>query len=1076
MPKAPQSDSGAVAGPDTIYVPDKDGKLKPVIGFSYEDFIRARGILHQVDGGQEEPAYVLEALQLNGEAAGNRAELVLTAKILITSDRWTQVPLGLTNSVLRGRPEVTGAREHFLHFNQQAAGFVLWLKGKPKTQVQLKLDLLRQIEQTGDESTLRLSLARANAASFSIEVDTPSARGRISDRGQLDSELGEPGASKDSTRFAGQGVHGDFFLAWRAADQGVREAPPAFEATGEILVQVDSHTIRNSAKLTVRSFRGQFDRFRVKLPRGAELVDEPRSSYTIVAIDSDVRHGQTVEVQIPRKTAGPVEVQIVSRQLREKIASNKSVELAGFQVLGAVRQWGHLAIEVSGDWQLLLGAMRNVRQVQEVPEGLQRDDLFAGFEYYSQPFALAVRIVQRTSRVRVEAEHVVLVSPSEARLSSKLRYAVRGSKIFALDIRLPGWEIDTIGPANLVTVENVVADADGTVNARLLQPASGDLEITLTARRSIDADQGEVSFSIPSPDATSQTPAAVVIVPDDNLELVPLADRMVGLSAAQFTPSQSVPDRQKTPLLFHSDQQPAQFAAAVEVRLQTIAVEATSKISLGPSEARFRQSFEYSVEFEPVEQFSFVVPRELAGRGKLLLTFDGQPLAVAAVLDDGFLPDTGVERIRATLPAPPRIGRVEISAEYTMPLDSLPPEQSTLISLPLVMPVEGKLDRNVASVTSEAGVRVAYRQGEWRVDESAPRTNPGELRVVADKHLNTLPLAVSLEEKQGLQATVIEQAWFQSWLTQSVRQDRACFRVVTGEDAIDFELPTSIDPHEVEVLVDRVVTDAVASGERNLTVALPRQATPDSRVVELRYHREVDEAPLRFEAPRVLGDAWVQHIYWQLILPSDTYLVANPAGLTCEFEWAWNGVFWGRRPLLAQSQLESLCGATSAPAPPSTTNQYLFSTLGIPDSDEVRTAGRTTIVTLAAGFVLLVGLLLLYWPPSRHPGVLFGAAVVLLAVGLRFPEVALVIAQVSALGLALVIAAALLRLLVSRSRGKPVATPGSSIGFSSRASTQPYEPASMPVSASSAATAISLPDEAESFLGNPASAESGITQ
>ena len=62
------------------------------------------------------------------------------------------------------------------------------------------------------------------------------------------------------------------------------------------------------------------------------------------------------------------------------------LELAGFELQGkAVRQWGHIAVQVDGDWQVVWGPQRNVRQIDELPDDLRRDNLAAGFEYYVQP-------------------------------------------------------------------------------------------------------------------------------------------------------------------------------------------------------------------------------------------------------------------------------------------------------------------------------------------------------------------------------------------------------------------------------------------------------------------------------------------------------------------------------------------------------------------------------------------------------------------------------------------------------------------------------------------------------------------
>ena len=62
---------------------------------------------------------------------------------------------------------------------------------------------------------------------------------------------------------------------------------------------------------------------------------------------------------------------------------------------------------------------------------------------------------------------------------------------------------------------------------------------------------------------------------------------------------------------------------------------------------------------------------------------------------------------------------------------------------------------------------------------------------------------------------------------------------------------------------------------------------------------------------------------------------------------------------------------------------------------------------VASGAALLAGLLLIYIPLIRHPATLLAAALVLLGVGILYPEPALLVAQAAGLGLALALLAAL---------------------------------------------------------------------
>jgi hypothetical protein len=189
--------------------------------------------------------------------------------------------------------------------------------------------------------------------------------------------------------------------------------------------------------------------------------------------------------------------------------------------------------------------------------------------------------------------------------------------------------------------------------------------------------------------------------------------------------------------------------------------------------------------------------------------------------------------------------------------------------------------------------------------------------------------------------------------------------------------------------------------------------------VELRYHFAGPRPPrgaIRMEFPRLNPAAWMRRMYWQLVLPASEHLLGDPDGFTGEFTWSWCGWFWGRTPLFDQAQLESWAEASPRDALPERVNLYLFSSLGNVKQAEVRTAGRTWIVLWASGAALVIGLLLIYVPISRHPATLLTLGLALLAAGLIAPEATLLATQAACLGLLLTLLAGALERGVARRR------------------------------------------------------------
>ena len=202
---------------------------------------------------------------------------------------------------------------------------------------------------------------------------------------------------------------------------------------------------------------------------------------------------------------------------------------------------------------------------------------------------------------------------------------------------------------------------------------------------------------------------------------------------------------------------------------------------------------------------------------------------------------------------------------------------------------------------------------------------------------------------------------------------------------------------------------------------------PPRYVLSLQYHfpdrggarwPDVRVGAMKFEFPSLGDDTWVRRAYWQLLLPPEEHLVVSPRELTGEFAWGWNHFYFGRQPVLSQADLENWVGLRhpgSTPAPAGM-NVYLFSSLGRIGPCEIVTAGRSTIVFVSSGIALLAGLLLIYVRAARHPVVLLAATAILAGLTAIYPELALMAAQASAVGLALVLLAVFLRQLTAGSR------------------------------------------------------------
>jgi len=633
-------------------------------------------------------------VSLSGEVVEDRAELNVNARVVLRDDRWVRVPLRMDRAVLREPPKHADDAEELLHFDPES-GYVWWLRGEAKQRRTISLKMSVPLTRVRERSRLELRVPRSTASELKLKVAVERAEAEVSDNATL---LPPSAAGKGATLLTALGLGGQFELTWQPPGQEQAKPTPMLEATGATLVEMEVGAVRWTTTLSVRSFAAPFERFRVRLPAGASLASSNNSQVTIVPLnnadddkvgdadkakssdekdssgDSEDASDETaagrsvVEVRLEQPTSGPVEVRLSAR--RDKAGafgaggSPEWLELGGFEVLGAVRDRGSVAVAAREDLRVLWGPRRDVRRVEQLPDALRHDDLAAGFEYVSQPYSLQTRLVPRRTRVAVEPTYIVRVGASEMKLDARLGYVVRGAKVHQLTIALPDWELLDVGPSNVVAVDAIQSADDGRWIIPLLQPTGGELELTLTAVRPSgaqaegagdsssagDSDEDETEpralyIPLPRPDAESPiAAAAVAIVPDDNVEIIPDAERSTGLLRQQTIPRIELPPHQQPALYYLVEKLDATFVGAMRVMPQEISVDGLARVSFIAGETateagdasdgadwqggaiRVVDQLDYRIEHEPAHRFTLAAPRSIVDPQRLTITHKGEPL------------------------------------------------------------------------------------------------------------------------------------------------------------------------------------------------------------------------------------------------------------------------------------------------------------------------------------------------------------------------------------------------------------------------------------------------------------------
>ncbi len=411
--------------PAEYLVPDRSGHLQHLLNFSFEDFIRLYRLQHRLDKQNGQPRYVIREIQIDGTATGRKAELAAEFSIDVRDAGWVRVPLRLGQAILLKEADYEGPGEHLLDFEDQQEGYVSWIHSEPGKVHKIKLKVLVPLTTIGGETQLKLNLPRAPLGKLDLLVAAGSIQARVSEGSEL---VQTETIADGETRLEALRVGGDFELAWHATDGHLANASPVLEATGQLLARIDGRSVKTEARLVVRSFGGSgpFDSFRLRLPPGAELLERDRFGVRLVQVDNDK---SLIEVRLAKKTVGPLDLRLETERPYNVGQQDGLLELSGFEVQGAVRQWGHIAVQVVGDWQVVWGPQQNVRQIDELPDNLRRENPVAGFEYYVQPYKLTAQIVPQKTRTSVEPEYLVSVGAHQLQLQAKWKYNVRGAKL-----------------------------------------------------------------------------------------------------------------------------------------------------------------------------------------------------------------------------------------------------------------------------------------------------------------------------------------------------------------------------------------------------------------------------------------------------------------------------------------------------------------------------------------------------------------------------------------------------------------------------------------------------------------------
>lgn len=1094
----PDQPAGALEAKPPLYyfLEKRNGNLQPLVGIYLEEIEQMIRRRDEAAVGPRKPDYRFEALSATGTADDRYARIDVKFVVFVDATGWVRVPLDLQGAVLERQVAYKGPGKFALQFDAERREYAAWLQGSGDQPHEITLKIVTPLEPASGQRRLRLNLPRAWTSSLSLAVADANVAAQVSTGAILESVAAEGKGSL----IKASGVGGAFQLTWGVVESANRPRTQVLlEAKADVLAVVDARSVSYETEMTVNSFGGEFDKFAVQLPPSSVLVEEKLADIEVVRRQPKNANDKTAIYDVRRVsgTAKSITVKLKAlRSLEQSKGGQTMFDFGGFEVLEAVRQWGFLGVAVEGDWQILWGDRSRVRQVDTAPEFLRGREGSSIFEYYGRPFSLLARLVPRETRVSIDPDYTVDVTPQRAFLTAKLKYRVGGAKVFALPVNMQDWQVDEVGPPAIVAVRNVVLGQNSPLTIALEQPSIGDFEIVIRAHRDLPPDAKEFSLPLPKPQANVVGPATFTVNAADNVELSPRDSLHTGLTRRK---RDAKPAGGGTSWSYGADTADAAFKANIRVLSRSIHVRSDARLVLSRQGGQVRQTFRYRVAREPLDAIEFDVPIRLTDKGRLELKLGNEPISWVVVDEDAAHPEKP-SRIRMQLPAP-RIDSFDVTATYQIPEEQPVSQASIALKVPLLAPVDGELEENVLRIADVPGLTVQHFDETWRkTGGEAEAADPHrELTLRSDTARPETMLGIRWDDPTPVNDAIVERLWIQTITMGAVRQERSVFRFASAAPTIELRLPAGAtgatatvngtiadfaEPISQRTLVLRLPANAptIDTEEPNPVAPAPtatKSSTPRTAaaaaakqrryVLDLRYRVTATDAgpAVSFDAPTIEHAAAIRSVYRQVALVADQYLLDASNDYVPEFSWNWDGIFLVRRAPLSQADLENWVGARHETPLPERANVYLFSSFGAAPELEARTVRRTVIVLGASGFVLAYCLCLLYVAKLRHPALLILLAVGVAAGGAMYPGFAPIAIQGAALGAVLAFTALLLdRNFVRRhGRAMPTVKGESELSVPGSSARTKITQAFVPPPASTAAIDIGAPASASGSSG-----------
>ena len=717
--------------------------------------------------------------------------------------------------------------------------------------------------------------------------------------------------------------------------------------------------------------------------------------------------------------------------LRRSIGDiDEEFDINGLIVDGAIRQEGHVIVNRTKDYQLLLKAAKSDR-IYQIESDRSRIETSGAesttFRFVRQPFRLVHQVVRNRpifsvtpiyelnvdrDAIEMSVHHLVKLDRGELR-SLRLKWDAAANS---------SWEIlesFSSDPSfrRLVHTFDPVSEDLVLVGERAISGPSRFVVTTKFVKLSGPTDGSEFEIPLPQINAFMPEGGFLTIQSSDETE-VELSDTL-GENFQETTLDNiltAFSDRWDLPGSFTTG---VKNLTAHQIRStnqnkirgwttfhdrEVIASTSVEVTDVTPDRIRLHQSLQLQVAYGSLKTLKLAIPDEFLAVDSKRVLQESLEIRLDGVLQ---AVDFSSETFDVQLPTL-MTGRIEIETDYAVPVT--PGKRD--FHLPILAFSEFPFSSAKCLVIPYESVQVESETDDWEAVETSPR---GPVWMITEPvgELRSIPIKIGRGLNNAMQHYRVDEMFlFTEYQLDGTSFSSATLQVRNPPTRIVLNLPTgamvrSVWVDSTELPATKFLQES--HGLEELTIQLPPR--PDEqREIRIRYQSPRSESfgyanQHQFQFPQLPKSVWIQSTIWELRLPEGFHLFTNPS-LQSQFLWSWNGLGWSRQPtesfqLVRQRQWGEV-GAFQ-----SEKNAYPFRSFSPVDSVQFRAMNRSLILLFGAGLTLSLGFMFHRFPETRNVSTLVAIAFVFAVVSIWYLQPLLLLLQPAAIGAGLAMAATL---------------------------------------------------------------------